>query len=226
MAVYADRVRETTTTTGTGTYSLGGAVTGFITFVSGVTTGQVVTYCAEDGTNWEVGEGTITSGAPDTLTRTTILASSNAGGAVSWSVGSKNIFLTASAVRVATLDKANTFTGKVGAPSFAMTNGGLSTVTYTSSTTTANQIIDSVLTASVLAVKYLVHVVSGSSYQAGEILILHDGVTPSICEYGDINTGSVLATFDATIATGNLNLVFTPTNAVTTVKVIRTSIGT
>lgn len=104
MAVYADRVKETTTTTGTGTYSLAGAQSGFQTFIAGAGNGSVVTYACDDGTNWEVGEGTLTSGAPSTLTRTTILSSSNAGAAVSWAAGTKNIYLTVAASRLVTAD--------------------------------------------------------------------------------------------------------------------------
>ena len=90
---YADFVQETTTTTGTGTYSLGGATTNHQTFVAGVGSGKIVVYAARDqgGSGWEVGYGTVTSGSPDTLTRTAILASSNAGAAVSWSAGTRLI---------------------------------------------------------------------------------------------------------------------------------------
>jgi hypothetical protein len=88
----ADRVRETTTTTSTGTYSLAGAVTGFRTFVAGIGTTNTCFYTVEDGTNWENGIGTVTSGTPDTLARTLILSSSNAGAAVNWGAGTKNVF--------------------------------------------------------------------------------------------------------------------------------------
>lgn len=90
--VTADRVKETSTTTGTGTYSLDGAVAGFRTFVAGIGTTNLCHYVAEDGTNWEVGIGTVTDATPDTLARTLILASSNAGSAVNWGAGTKNIF--------------------------------------------------------------------------------------------------------------------------------------
>lgn len=93
-AVFFDRVKETTTTTGTGTYSLGGAATGFEAFATRYTTGQTAFYCCEDGTNWEIGEGTLTSGSPWTLARTTIHASSNADAAVNWGAGTRNIFNT------------------------------------------------------------------------------------------------------------------------------------
>lgn len=90
----ADRVKETSTTTGTGTYNLAGAVAGFRTFVAGVGTTNMCCYCAEDGTDWEVGCGIVTDATPDTLARTLIQASSNAGAAVSWGAGTKNIFCT------------------------------------------------------------------------------------------------------------------------------------
>jgi hypothetical protein len=97
MPSIADRVKETTTTTGTGTVSLDGAVTGFRAFSSAFTTGTVVYYCITDGTNWEVGYGAVTTGTPWTLARTTVLASSNAGSLVSFGAGTKDVFCTAPA---------------------------------------------------------------------------------------------------------------------------------
>lgn len=91
--VHADRVKETSTTTGTGTYNLVGAATGFRTFVAGIGTGNTCYYAATDGTDWEVGLGTVTDAAPDTLARTTILASSNAGAAVNWGAGTRTLWV-------------------------------------------------------------------------------------------------------------------------------------
>jgi hypothetical protein len=81
----ADRVKETTTTTGTSTLSLGGAVAQFQSFVAGVGNGNTCIYAiaAGNGTDWEIGIGTVTSGSPNTLSRGTILASSNSGSAIS-----------------------------------------------------------------------------------------------------------------------------------------------
>lgn len=93
---YADRVKETTTTTGTGTLSLAGAATQHQTFVAGIGNGGLCVYCLLDanGTDWEVGVGTVTDATPDTLSRTTILASSNAGAAINLSAGTHTVFCT------------------------------------------------------------------------------------------------------------------------------------
>ena len=90
----ADRVRETTTTTGTGSIALTGAVTGYQSFSSVLITGDTTYYCVADqgGANWEVGIGTFTS--PSTLARTTILSSSNSGSIVTFTTGSKDVFIT------------------------------------------------------------------------------------------------------------------------------------
>lgn len=94
---YANFVKETTTTTGTSNYSLGGAKTGHQTFVAGVGDAASVRYAATNGTDWEVGTGTVTDGAPDTLSRGVIEGSSNGGAAVSWGAGSKDVYLVGSA---------------------------------------------------------------------------------------------------------------------------------
>ena len=91
--IVADRVKEVTTTSGTGTYTLGGAVDGFQAFSAVAVDTDTVYYAITDDTDWEVGIGTI-GGTQTTLARTTILSSSNAGSAVNWGAGTKNIFLT------------------------------------------------------------------------------------------------------------------------------------
>ena len=91
--IVADRVKEVTTTTGTGTYTFGGAVDGFQAFSAVTVDTDTVYYAITDDTDWEVGIGTI-GGTQTTLARTTILSSSNAGSAVNWGAGTKNIFLT------------------------------------------------------------------------------------------------------------------------------------
>lgn len=97
--VIADRVQETTTTTGTGTITLAGAVTGFQSFAA-VGDGNTTFYTIADqsGSNWEVGVGTYTSSGT-TLSRDTVLSSSNSGSLVNFSAGTKNVFVTLPASR-------------------------------------------------------------------------------------------------------------------------------
>lgn len=99
--IRGDRVVETTTTTGTGTYTLAGAVAGYRDFDSIMANADTCYYAVEeiDGNgnasgDWEVGLGTFSS---DTLARTAVHASSNAGAAVSWAAGTKRIFMVVSA---------------------------------------------------------------------------------------------------------------------------------
>ena len=100
--VVKDRVRETTTTVGTGTVTLAGAVTGFQSF-SAIGDGNTTFYTiAGQGTNeWEVGIGTYTSSGT-TLSRDTVLESSSGGAKVSFSAGTKDVFVTYPAERTLT----------------------------------------------------------------------------------------------------------------------------
>jgi|TARA_R110000868_G_scaffold161351_1_gene391574 hypothetical protein len=90
--ILADRVQETTTTTGTGTVTLAGAASGFQSF-SAIGNGNSTYYTITGGSEWEVGIGTYTSSGT-TLSRTTVLSSSNSGSLVNFSAGSKNVFVT------------------------------------------------------------------------------------------------------------------------------------
>lgn len=93
--IIADRVRETSTTTGTGSYTLAGAVAGFRAFAAVCANADTAYYVATGGADWEVGLGTWATGG--TLARTAILASSNGGAAVNWGAGTRDVFLTAPA---------------------------------------------------------------------------------------------------------------------------------
>jgi len=94
--VINDRVKETSTTTGTGTLDLAGAETGYESFVSGVGTTNTTYYAIElnSAGEWEVGIGTVTDATPDTLSRDTVISSSNGDALVNFSAGSKNVFCT------------------------------------------------------------------------------------------------------------------------------------
>lgn len=92
--VLADRVKETTTTTGTGTVTLGGAATGFQSFSAiGNANSTYYTIAGQGTAEWEVGIGTYTSSGT-TLSRDTVLASSNSGSLVNFSAGTKDVFVT------------------------------------------------------------------------------------------------------------------------------------
>jgi hypothetical protein len=99
--IQADRVKETTTTTGTGNVTLAGAVAGFRTFAAMLANDDTCFYCiaGQSGSEWEVGLGTFVSATP-ALARTTVLQSSNAGAAVNFSAGTKDVFITVPAQRL------------------------------------------------------------------------------------------------------------------------------
>ena len=109
--VINDRVKETTTTTGTGAVSLGGAVTGFETFAAGIGNSNTVYYCIahQDQAEFEVGLGTL-NGDSSTLTRTTVISSSNSDSAVDFSSGTKDVFCTIPASKLIFEDANNDVT--------------------------------------------------------------------------------------------------------------------
>ena len=95
--VINDRVKETSTTTGTGTLNLAGASQDFITFVAGVGTTNTTYYCiAETGTDkFEVGIGTVTDASPDTLARTEVISNSSGNTSkIDFGSGEKEVFCT------------------------------------------------------------------------------------------------------------------------------------
>jgi hypothetical protein len=93
--VINDRVKETTTTTGTGAVSLGGAVTGFETFAAGIGNSNTTYYAIvhQTAAEFEVGLGTLDGDSSD-LTRTTVISSSNSDSAVDFAAGTKDVFCT------------------------------------------------------------------------------------------------------------------------------------
>lgn len=97
--VVRDRVKSSTTTTGTGTITLGAAAAGFQNF-SVIGDGNTTYYTITDTSNgtWEVGIGTYTASGT-TLSRDTVLESSNAGALVSFAAGAKDVFVTYPAER-------------------------------------------------------------------------------------------------------------------------------
>ena len=148
--VLNDRVKQTSTTTGTGTFSLTGTETGFETFVTGIGDGNSCFYAiANDGTSeFEVGIGTVTDAATDTLSRDTVISSSNSDNKVNFTAGTKTVFCTYPAKR---------------APSAAMT--ATTYITTHNSTISDTQTIDSGVLAGTVTV-------SGTVTVTGNLVII------------------------------------------------------
>ena len=112
--VINDRVRETSTTSGTGTLNLAGAVTGFRTFVDGIGNSNTTYYAIfEEGTNlFETGIGTVTDATPDTLARDTVLSNSSGNTSkITFSGGTLSVFCTMPASKSVYLDSTGTPVG-------------------------------------------------------------------------------------------------------------------
>lgn len=114
--VFKDRVRESTTTTGTGTVTLDGATTGFQSF-SVIGDSNTTYYTLVSNNEWEVGLGTYTASGT-TLSRDTVLESSNSGSEITL-VGTSDVFCTYPAEKAVVQDGDNTVT----APQLGASNG-------------------------------------------------------------------------------------------------------
>ena len=114
--VINDRVKVTSTTTGTGAMSLGSAVTGFETFAAGIGNNNTTYYCIfnQGTTEFEVGLGTL-DGSSANLTRTTVISSSNSDAAVNFTSGTKDVFCTLPASKSVYLDATGTPVGAASA---------------------------------------------------------------------------------------------------------------
>jgi hypothetical protein len=103
------------------------------------------------------------------------------------------------------------------------TSAVITSNTYTTAALTQVS-VDSFPTTTYRSAKYEVQITSSTSYHVIELRVVHDGTTVTLAQYGEMFTGSTLGTFDSSITTGTVNLLFTPTNSVTTVKLVRTAI--
>jgi hypothetical protein len=110
--VLNDRVKETTTTTGTGALTFAGAVSGFETFSAGIGNSNTTYYAIAHLTanEWEVGLGTLAADS-STITRTSVISSSNSDSAVDFAAGTKDVFCTFPASK--TMDMTMTTAGDI-----------------------------------------------------------------------------------------------------------------
>jgi len=170
--IVKDRVKVTTNSTGTGTLTLGSAVAGFQSF-SVIGDGNTTYYTIFDNNtnDWEVGIGTYTASGT-TLSRNTILESSNSGSAVNLAAGSKVVFVTYPAEKAVTLDGVETLTNKtINGSSNTITNVSLSTgVTGTLPATNGGT--------------------GQSTYAVGDLLV--GGATNTLAKLADVATGNAL----------------------------------
>ena len=114
--------------------------------------------------------------------------------------------------------------GGVGTKLYAGTQTAI-TGTTTTVATTSQTVTDQFSTSEFRSAEYLIQITQGSSYQVSKILLVHDGTTPYITEYGTLLSGSTLGTLDVDITGGNARLLVTMANATSaSVKVSRTSI--
>lgn len=199
--VLADRVKETTSTTGTGALSLGGAETNFVAFGTALSDGDTTYYAIVDDGNadFEIGIGTYTSGT-NTLSRDTILDSTNAGSAVNLSAGTKVVFITYPAEKAV----------RVGSNVSDLTNdagyfaGFTSTVTATGVTASAGEHVH--VTASTQTITL------PASPSAGERVAISVGdFTDTVVGRNSLNIMGLAEDF--TIDVANMGLTFIYTDA-------------
>jgi len=204
--ILADRVNETTTTTGTGAVTLGGAVSGYQSFAAvgnGNTTYYTIAH--QSASEWEVGIGTYTASGTS-LSRDTVLASSNSGALVPFSAGNKNVFVDYPAGKAVYEDAANKVTG------YSIENSPIgastpSTGAFTSITTTTGTITTQPSDGIDIANKTYVDTIAGSgltyhtpvNYESPDsvgnlnAVYTNGGTTPtwtSITGTNTVNTGS------------------------------------
>jgi len=204
--VINNRVRELTSTTGTGAVTLGGAVGGFQTFAAGIGNDNTTYYAISinSESEWEVGLGTLNSDS-STLTRTTVLESSNSDSAVDFSAGSKEVFCTLPSEKAVYLDGSDNQVGgfaSLADDSSPQLGGELDVVTY-DIVSTSNRDIDItphgtgdvVLKADTVTVGDAAAAATLRSSGAGTLTVTTGGATDLILS---TNNGTTSGTFTIT----------------------------
>lgn len=122
------------------------------------------------------------------------------------------------------LKAGDTMTGALAVPTVTLNNALITSNTFTT-VSTAQVTIDSFSASAYRSAKYQVQIDSGVNYHVIELRVVHDGTTTYLAQYGEILTNSSLGTFDTDISGGLVRLLFTGTNATSTIKLIREAIN-
>ena len=197
--------------TTTSTTVLGTAATTGTTTIGGTTqTGSITLGQSTVSQTTNIQAGAIVSGNTKTLNIGT--------GGLSGSITNINIGSAVSGATTTVLADGNwNFRNPVTINTHAVLESTTITTASISQTT-----LDTFPTATYRSAKYLVQMTSGSAYHMIELSLIHDGTTVHLSQYGEVKTGSSLGSFDASISTGTLSVLFTPTNAITTVRAAAT----
>ena len=197
--IVQDRVQETSTSVGTGTITLAGAVTGYQSFaVIGNNNQTYYTIADQSGSNWEVGVGTYYL-ANTSLARTTILASSNANAVVTFGAGTKSVFVTYPAEQAIYADPNNlTSITNFASANVAITGGTISGVTYAGLGTMSLQNANAVaITGGTIA---------GTGITSSNVTITGGTINSTTVNNGTI-TGANISSANVVITGGTLNSV-------------------
>lgn len=194
MVTLVNRAKMSTSTTGTGTITLGSAEDGYQSFAdAGVSDGDVVRYVIEEGNNWEIGTGTYTASGT-TLTRN-VIESSNSDSAITLA-GAAVVFVSA------TVEDFTNF--QIG--------------TTSSTTETA---IASYAKADFVGLEVTVVADDATERTITKLLVVHDGTTAVATQYGEVNTDTALATYDVDISGSNVRLLATAAAATSTTYTVK-----
>ena len=213
--VLADRVKETSVTVGTGTFTLDGAVNGYQSFAAAIGGGNTCYYtiAGQVSSDWEVGIGTVGTG---TLARTTVLSSSNSGSLVNFIAGTKDVFVTYPAERSIYLDSAgsypvqNTF-NTLNAANAVLTAGTISTTPAASTDIVNKTYVDTLVSS---GVHFHTPVRVESPNTAGNLNATYNNGTAGVgATLTNAGTQAALVIDGVTVAVSDRVLIYNQTNA-------------